>query len=258
MAESAFISSPIRYSGQGKVLIAPYNSGSPFAWRPLGRCPSVELQPKITPYEEMDVEEGLRQTSIRMIESATLDGSFTLEHYSQHNLALRFFGETSAIGAGTVSAESVAGTVAVDDVIYSAKPEISSLVITDSAGSPATLTEGTHYEILDAHRGKIRILSLGSFTQPFKLAYSNAAAVQLPVMTETTFPEYSLKFEGVNTFNSGLIDVVLFRVQIEPKNAMRLIQEKGVESADLTFTCLADLTKSAGGTLGRYGKIIVR
>ena len=50
-------------------------------------------------------------------------------------------------------------------------PKVSSLVVVDSAGTPATLTAGTHYTA-DLDFGALQFLDTTGFTAPFKAAYS--------------------------------------------------------------------------------------
>src|SRR4029079_8907311 len=144
-------------------------------------------------------------------------------------------------------------TMAVGDVYKLKYPNASAIVITDSAGSPATATLNTHYKILNAKTGLIEILSLGSFSQPFKAAYTAAAVTVITGMTGDDADEFGVYCDLVNTepATDQAIALEIYRVQIDPTKLLALVNAEG-GSFDIEATVLRDLTKAADSEFGGY------
>jgi hypothetical protein len=189
------------FSGQGKVYIAPATAGVPGAFRYVGNVPILNVALETDVLEHKESTSGQRLTDLRIIRGKSSKFSFTLEEFNKDNLALALYGAASSIAGSTVSAETFP-TVAVGDYVRLVHPDVSSLVITDSAGTPATATLGTHYEITSAKHGTVKILSLGAFTQPFKAAYTYATRTNVNMLTQG-FTDRWVKFDGLNTVDSN-------------------------------------------------------
>jgi hypothetical protein len=135
-----------------------------------------------------------------------------------------------------------------------AHPDVSALVITDSAGTPATATLATHYEITSAKHGTVKILSLGSFTQPFKAAYSYATRTNINMLTQG-FVDRWVKFDGLNTVDSNRQVVVdLYKVNFDPVAQLDLINDD-IMKFELSGGALYDSTKESDTVLGQFGRI---
>src|SRR5690606_31000031 len=117
------------------------------------------------------------------------------------NLALFTDGTATEVEAGTVTEEELPVIVAGDEVIL-ANPGVSSLVITDSAGSPVTI-DPSHYE-LDAAYGNLLFNTLPdpAPTQPLNAAYSYAARSDLALMNAQE-KIIALRYEGINLAEGG-------------------------------------------------------
>jgi hypothetical protein len=126
------------------------------------------------------------------------EAMITLEmvQFSRDELAIALYGTSASVAGSTVTNEQMP-TVAVGDYVHTKHPGISSYVLTDSAGTPATLVEGTHYEIDSAAHGRVKILSLGAFTQPFKQAYAHSAYGRVTAFTGAATRK-GIIFDGVN------------------------------------------------------------
>lgn len=121
----------------------------------------------------------------------------TLHKFSRLELAMAMYGVAADVLSGTVTGEVLA-TLAVGDLFHAKHPRISDLVITDSAGSPASLTKDTHYEEQSLPHGRGKILSLGAFTQPFKLAYAYENYTRIAGLSQALIRK-GLIFDGINT-----------------------------------------------------------
>lgn len=247
------------FSGQGKAYIAPRSvAGNPTLFRDLGNLDakgvSVELKTEL--FTVMETSSGARGPLARLPQAKDGMVSFGLDIWNADNIALQIFGSNTAVTSGTVTAETLP-TVAVGDIIALSKPKASSIVLTDSAGTPATLTENTHYVVEDATWGRIRFLSLGTFTQPFKAAYSYGAVTSVPMLSQNP-PERAMRFELINTAaENAKVLVELYRVQFDPVKTLALIQDKGIHVADMSAAVLIDTTKPADQTLGQYGRVVL-
>ena len=73
-------------------------------------------------------------------------------------MATAFYGEATAVAAGTVTDEPISPTTAVGDYIFLRHPNVKSVVLTDSADVP--LVEDTHYVVEDAAVGQLRVIAL--------------------------------------------------------------------------------------------------
>jgi hypothetical protein len=241
------------YAGQGKVYVAIATAGVPGAFKYVGNCPILNVALETDILEHKESTSGQRLTDLRIIRGKSSKFSFTLEDFNKDNLALALYGAASTVSGSTASAET-APTLAVGEYWRLVHGDVTSLVVTDSAGTPATLTLGTHYEITSAKHGTIKILSLGSFTQPFKAAYTYAAVSSINMLTQG-FADRWVKFDGLNTVNSNspvLVD--LYKVNFDPIAQMDLIGDD-IFKMELSGGALYDSTKESDTTLGQFGRV---
>lgn len=243
------------FSGQGSVFIATATAGVPGVFRHVGNCPALNVQLETDVLEHKEATSGQRLTDLRIIRGKSAKFSFTLEDFTKENLALALYGASSTITGSTVTAE-VFPTVAVGDYVKTAKQDLSSIVIKDSAGSPATLTLNTHYEITSAKHGTIKFINLASFTQPFKIDYSYATVTNVNMFTQG-FADRWLKFDGLNTVDSNKAALIeLYKVNFDPATQIDLINDD-IMKFELSGGALYDATKAADATLGQFGRVIL-
>lgn len=127
----------------------------------------------------------------------TLEVKLDMHQFDKETLARAFFGTASQVAAGTVTAEAFPEDLVAGGYVFLKRPNASTIVLTDSAATPATLVEGTHYKVIDAAQGVVQILDVGTFVQPFKAAYAYAAYGNIAAFTATTV-KTGLVFTGVN------------------------------------------------------------
>ena len=188
----------------------------------------------------------------RLTTKKSATATLTLYEARADNLALALYGSKVPVTAGTVTAEELPAVEA-GGLLVLDHSLISGLVITDStAGTPATLEEGTHYSIENAAGGLIKLLDPTGLSAPFKAAYSYAAAQRTGLFT-TTPPERFLKMVGVNTLNNAPVIVDLYRVRFDPAAELALHHEE-FGSFELSGSLLA-VSGLMNDVLGGFGSL---
>jgi hypothetical protein len=245
------------FSGQGKLFIASRdNAGNPLAFAFVGNVPSLAFALNTDELAHKESTTGQRLTDHRMIRGKDASIKFTLEDFSVANLALALYGAKSVQSGASVTNEAFPNPVAVDDYVRLNFPKVSSLVVRDSAGTPATLVLDTHYTVESLDHGMIQIKSLGAFTQPFKANYTYAQHTRVGFFTQPA-PERYLRFEGINTEdNNAPMLVEFYRARLAPLAELPLITED-MSKMEMTGGLLYDDFRASDTTLGQFGRYVV-
>ncbi|SFM67254.1 hypothetical protein [Nitrosomonas communis] len=244
------------FSGQGKVFIASRAAdGFPAAMRFVGNVPDLKINLETEKLEHKESSSGQRLTDLSLITAKKTSVEFSLEEFSTDNLALALYGTKSTITGSTVTAEVLANPLAVGDYARLKNGKVSSVVVKDSAGTPATLVAGTNYEISSADHGTLKILNIGSYVQPFKADYSYGAQVNVGLF-QAAAPDRWLRFEGLNTADSlKPVLIELYKVTLDPLNELVLISDD-VTKLTLSGAALFDDTKVGNTILGQFGRVV--
>lgn len=243
------------FSFQGPIYLGDNVNGKPQKLKWVGDQSSLNFAIDAQFEERKENYTGLRTTSVRLKQSVAVNPELVLRYITPENILLGVHGKLSKKAAGTVTAELFPATVAVDELVLLANGGIADLVLTDStAVTPTTLVEGTHYAIESAASGLIKILSVGTLTQPFKAAYSYGGSTNVSMMTAATPPVKYLYMEAINTVDGRKARVHLYKVQLNPLSSLPLTNEN---LADFTLngTCLADANNRSNDDLGPFGRI---
>jgi len=245
------------FSGQGRVYLAQRDAnGNPLALRWVGNVPDLKITLNVETIEHKESYSGQRLTDLQLITAKDGEFSCTLEDLSAENLELSLYGVTSSVTSGMVVDEPLPTDILDGETRLLAHQFVSNVVIKDSAASPATLTEGTHYKV-HAAQGAIEFLDVTGFTQPFLVDYDYGAAKSV-AMFRSAQPEVWLRFDGINTADANRPVIVdLYRVAINPTRDLSLISEE-LQRFELSGRVLADLTKDASGALGQFGRIVMQ
>ncbi|MBV9214819.1 MAG: hypothetical protein JO053_01475 [Acidobacteria bacterium] len=167
------------------------------------------------------------------------------------------FGAKAAVGAGTLTSLSLGSGLSVGDIVKIPGDyrDITLTYIKDSAGSPATLVNGTDYTI-DLAAGMVKILNLGSYTQPFKITGTAGVGTGVGLLNERKGEKY-LRFKGINVADGdNSVTMDLYKIQIKPTKALSLLGAGNEPTVfEIEFECLKDTTKSATATFGQMGDI---
>ncbi|HLA34970.1 MAG TPA: hypothetical protein VJ001_08905 [Rhodocyclaceae bacterium] len=242
-------------SFQGRVYLAKRDeNGNPIEMRSPGNVASLKLALKTDVLEHYESQTGQRSLDHRMIKSKSATIELTIEEFTKENLALALYGNFQVGTGDTVAAEPFGGaTPVVGDRYCLAHPKVSSLIVKDSAGTPATLTHGTHYTA-DTDFGAIQLLDIAGFTPPFAASYSYGAVTEIGLFTQP-LPERFLRFEGMNTAQGNAkVLVELYRVAFNPLKDLALISSD-YNKFDLDGALLADASKPYDDALGQFGRI---
>ncbi|MBS0218079.1 MAG: hypothetical protein JSR63_07815 [Proteobacteria bacterium] len=242
------------YSFQGKINLGTRRTGGlPGALFWVGDAPKCEVSLKTETSDRTESYSGKRLQSARMVKTTKAEISLTLNWMDAKTLGLGLYATTVSRVAGTVTGEQFPATVAVGDVIVLAKGGASSVVLTDSTGTPVSLVAGTHYTADPNNAGLITIKSLTGLTQPIKAAYSYSAAQVAPLFTATA-PERYLFLDGINTVTGEKVNMHLYRVQFDPADNISLINEDFGQMT-LKGAVLYDSEAANDPELGGFGKI---
>ena len=204
-------------SFQGRVYLGKRNElGNPIEVRSPGNVAELKLSLKADVVEHYESQSGQRTLDHRMIKQKSATVNLTIEEFTKENLALALYGNHVTGTSGTVTDEPLGGTTPViGDRYFLAHPKVSSLVVKDSAGTPATLTLGTHYTA-DTDFGAIQLLDTTGLTAPFKASYAHGTATEIGIFTQPLQERY-LRLEGLNTTQGNAkVLVELYRVAFDP------------------------------------------
>lgn len=243
-------------SFQGRTFLGARDetTGNPINITSAGNASELNLSLKTEVQDHFESQSGQRTLDHRFQKSKTIEVNLTLEEFTEKNIALAFHGHHLPVESDTVPTEVISATVpTLGDRYFLAHQKVSTVVVTDSAGTPATLQAGTHYTV-DEGYGAITFINVTGFTAPIKVAYAYGAVSDFSIFT-SALPERYLRFEGVNTAqNNKKVMVELYRVAFDPLSNMQLINNE-LNKMDLKGSVLTDSTKPIDAELGQMGRM---
>lgn len=245
------------FSGQGKLKVAPIVAGVVGAYRWVGNVPNFAPAFDTSKIEHKEAWSGQRLLDKVLTTENKSTFSADLEDWSRENLALAVRGQANQVASGAV----VVGTpiiappaLAAGDVWALPHQKLSSVVVRDSAGSPATLVLTDDYTV-DADFGTITIVDPTGYTQPFRAHYSYGGVDVVAFFTQP-IQEVSLRFEGVNTADGNKkVLVEIYRVALDPTKELGLITDD-LGKFTLEGSALVDETKPADLVFGQFGRMV--
>lgn len=247
--------SPVYYYGQGELWLGTAVAGNMPAAFDTSICQidKLEIALASTFIEHTSKRTSIAKKDLKVLQMISATGKITCSQHSALLLKKYLYGTKAAVAGGSVSATAFRQTTAaVGDYLPlpSNKTKVSSLVVTDSAGSPATLVLGTDYEA-DVDAGIVKILSLGSYTQPFKAAFTEAAGTSVDIF-QTTPPLQGLHFKGISlTENAAIKTVQIPKLMISPASSWGLLNDgTSPNSYEIDFEILEDTSNTY--PFGRY------
>lgn len=243
------------YAGQGPLYIGDYdaNTGRLLAQKAVG-CGTRTLKISLA-RETNEIKESCSGSRLTLAEyetgkSATV--SLEMQQFDEDMLATALYGTAASVTGASVTAEAMP-TMAVGHFYHTKHGKISTVVVKDSAGSPVTLVANTDYSVDDADYGRIKILNIGTFTQPFKVDYTHATRKNIKPFSATGVVK-GLMFDGISTVDNSKVRVLLPRISFSPTSEFGFI---GDEAAVLTLEgklLLADVATN-DPVLGKFGNI---
>jgi hypothetical protein len=211
-------------SFQGRVYLGERNTnGEPINVRSPGNVADLSLSLKTDVIEHYESQTGQRAVDLRLVKQKSATVALTIEEFTKENLSLALYGSHVTDAGGSVTDEPVGGTApVVGDRYFLAHPKVSALTVVDSAGTPATLTAGTHFTA-DEDFGAIQFLDVTGLTAPFKASYTFGAVTEIGIFTQP-LPERFLRLEGVNTAaGNAKVLIELYRVAFDPLKKFDII-----------------------------------
>lgn len=243
--------------GQGRLSLAPWASSiDPASYQWIGDADGFTLKPSSDKVQHKESYSGQKGLVRSFPVGAALDFTINGFQFDVNAIARAMRGTVNTVALGTVTGESLGATRAVGDEIYLANPFVSDVVIKDSAGTAATLVEGTDYTV-DLTFGRVTILNVGSYTQPFKADYSYAARNSAAVLT-TGQQLYALRYEEYNLAEGNEPKIVLVH-KLAPDLAQELqfiSTGNDVSPLQLTGAALLDSTKLPTSEFGQFAAVI--
>lgn len=245
------------YYGQGEIRLAPIDAtGAIGKYQWIGDVSQFGLKPTSDQVQHKESSSGQRGLTDDFPVGAALTVDMTMHQFSPDSLARVIRGAVVNTATGTVTAEALPTALVAGDEVYLKNPGVSAVVIKDSAVStPATLVEGTDYTV-SADYGRITILNVGTYTQPFKVDYSYAERNSVGLM-KTGQQKYALKFEGKNLADGNApVIIELYKLSMGIVQELALITTgNDVAGMQVTGAALMDLSKPSTDALGQFGSI---
>lgn len=245
----------VYFSGQGKVFVGLRNSdgtrGVPLL---VGNAPEFSVSFETEKDEVLDAMGGQRLIDNVLVTAKK--ASFKLTLYSMHteNVELMVNGTKRTLTGTTVTNELFGSPMVINDYYKTKQENISAITVKDSAGTPATLVLNTDYKVDDAGFGRIQILNLGAYVQPFKIDYTYATRTQVS-MFDTALTERFVEFHALNTANANKkMYALLYRTLPEPVKDMSLLNTEHAKF-ELEGTALWDSVAALDSNLGPFGRI---
>lgn len=198
---------------------------------------------------------------LRAVKSTSGTVTLTYADVEDKKFAIAVLGTVNPAGAAlTVTDEALPDNLVAGDIYFAGGVErhraLTSVVITDSATTPATLTVTTNYTV-DAVSGAITFVDVSTFNQPFIIDYGYTDPGSVSFLSAAQ-KEYFLSFENINKLNAndpGAVEA--YRVRFDPASLLDFLSDE-VQSLELTGTMLADSTKLVTDTeFGQFGRRIL-
>lgn len=221
----------------------------------FGNVPDATLELDSSVVDKTDSYTGQRLQIGRLPTGTTAKLSMTMDEWSTANMALAFNASPSDIIAGTVTGEVFPASLEAGDLVRLDHPFASSLVVTDSNATPATV-DVSKYALEGHGENIVRIIDPTSYTQPFKGAYSYAAAENLVLFSRPSQKVF-VQFDGINTETGDPVVIDLWRAQFDPVKSLGLIH-KEYGSLAMTAAVLYDVTRASDPALGGFGRMLTK
>ena len=156
------------FSGQGKLKIAPIVAGviaGGYRW--VGNVPDFKPAFANTKLDHKESYTGQRLTDKTITTELKSTFSATLEDWSPDNMALATRGKVEKTTTGAVTDEPSPAVLAVGSTWLLKNSNITSLTITDSATTPATVDPSKY--VADLAYGTVEVLDVTGLTLPLRL-----------------------------------------------------------------------------------------
>jgi hypothetical protein len=250
------------FYGSGKIFIGTRDAGGKFEPGAEFHCPSFEVEVEDERLQHKNTSGAKRVLDLDISLETMPKVKISIDTYSEEILAMALGGEATEKTSGSsflAASYPFPSGIAVNDVVPvpGGFSNLESLVITDSNGTPATLTAGTHYTV-DLASGLVTFLNLGAFTQPFKAAGSENDNFHVISIGTATKKEKFVRFSGVNVADEDqkphIID--LYRASFKPTKVAPKQTGSDVATFEFDVPLLADPNAPFSEDFGQYGRYV--
>lgn len=242
------------FSGQGPVFAGALDGNGVIAGMfDLGNMESFKFgfEPNVITDKESKSGNRLVAARIETELNATLE--LVLKEPNLANIQAMFrAAKVTNTGAPVVDEINSQSGLAVGDYIITKFQNISAVTVKDSAGSPATLVNNTDYVIESAKFGRIRIVNLGAYVQPFKVSYTYATRTIIPLFNDAQ-KNFFLHMEGINTVDSTNFLAQFYNTRFSPPTEFNLLQDE-FGRYTLAGEVLVDPSREADPNFGKFGR----
>ncbi|AXV78887.1 MULTISPECIES: hypothetical protein [Ralstonia solanacearum species complex] len=239
------------FYGQGKVLAGLRKGGVVKALRWLLDVSALEGSFSVDQKTHKESYSGQAATAAKVSSGRSGKISMTAMQYSPENVALALHGTTTTVAAGSVSGEALPTGLQVGDIIALDHPNVSDLVITDSASQPV---DPAKYELAAAF-GSIEWKDVAGLVHPLKAAYKHGASVATSIFTSAQ-PELFLRYEGINLADEGRpVIAEFYRVSTDPLKKLPLISTD-ISGMELEGEIMLDPTRPYSPEFGQFGRLV--
>jgi hypothetical protein len=192
------------YIATGNIAVAELDADdNPLSYLDLGEAPRFEWDETIEYAENYSTaNDGPNVLDMRVVIKRTLNITIAVKEHNARVLEFLFQSKSAESTAGSVTDEATGTGLEAGAVVFTAFPNVTvdSVVIKDSAATtPATLVPDTDYRVSEA--GQITFLNVGTYVQPFHVAYDYGVVTHQGVMTEDPKP-VAVLFNGENLTRS--------------------------------------------------------
>jgi hypothetical protein len=218
----------------------------------VGNAPELTLTLTTGSAKKFDSTSGnrLQIGELSLTKEASL--AMTLDEWTVITLGLGMYSSAISITGATVTDESIA-TALDGEFVKLAHQFVTDIAMVNSAGSPLTLIEGTHFRIESEAAGIIEFLQTIA-SPPVLVDYEYADADAISMFT-TQPPIRFLILDGINTDNNERVYLELYKVKFNPVGSLSLITNE-YGSIPLTATVLYDTLNAADANLGGFGRTL--
>lgn len=192
-----------------RLLIATYaaSDATLLTRRDVGVINSAEatMERETAEYNAVDVSGDECREYVADSNTTARRGRLVVELMSNvaANIALMLSGGTPTTNSAAAATQETCGAALVNGDVVQTNfiPDASTIVVKDSAGTPATLVLDTNYEFVAKNGSAIRFIDVSGFTQPFTIDYTRAASKTVSPLSDLN-DVYDFVFSGANERDS--------------------------------------------------------
>lgn len=241
------------FSFRGEVFAGPRDaSGNPLGLTFMGNVPNLQVKMNVETDEHVESTSGMDLVDDLQVTKRSAEISLDAEELLKDVLGYALNATVTEVTAGTVSvAETVCATPEIGKIFLLSKQNVSTAVLNDSVGA----VDAEKYTVNGPH-GSVEFSDVTGITGPVTATYSYGAARKV-VMFQQVLPEIWIRLNGINKTNMSKVVLDLYRVRLNPAEALDFINSGARSKFTLPGAVLADQTKTAEGEFGQFGRMVL-